>query len=138
MDKQYCTFKVGGNYFGIPVLEVQEVIRPMPSTRVPLAKSQIKGLINLRGQIVTLVGLRELFEFDSVSNEKSMNVVIRSDDSLLALVVDEINDVIDVPENSFEKAPATLDKGLKQYVKGIHKLQGQLLIVLDLNKVINF
>lgn len=132
---QYCTFQVGTNLFGIPVTEVQEVIAPQQRTNVPLAAEQLRGLINLRGQIVTLIGLRQLFGFDSKKDEESMNVVVKSNESLFALVIDEIQDVVDVETETFEKTPATLDGRLKPFVKGIHKLPGQLLIVLNLDKI---
>lgn len=138
--EQYCTFKVAGNTFGIPVLEVQEVIKPLVKTDVPLAKEMVRGLINLRGQIVTLIGLRELFDMplDVVKYEDTMNIVVRADDNLIALVVDSINDVVEVEKSSFTKTPATIDPGMKPFIKGIHKLDGDLMIVLDLNKIINF
>jgi len=132
---QYCTFQVSGNLFGVPVLDVQEVIRPQSRTGVPLADRQIRGLINLRGQIVTLIGLRELFQMESVNEETFMNVVVKSNESLYALVVDEINDVLDVDMKTFEGTPPTIHSELKNYVRGIHKLDGELLIVLDLQKI---
>ncbi|MFZ3229042.1 MAG: chemotaxis protein CheW [Pseudobdellovibrio sp.] len=135
---QYCTFKVGKNFFGVPVLEVQEVIRKQLLTPVPLSQKQIRGLINLRGQIVTLIGLRQLFGMPEIEDIDSTNVVVKSNDSLSALIVDEINDVMDIEITSFEKAPATLSKYMKPFVKGIHKLEGQLLIILDLQKVLEF
>jgi purine-binding chemotaxis protein CheW len=135
---QYCTFKVGENLFGIPVLEVQEVIRPLAKTEIPLAEERVRGLINLRGQIVTLIGLRELFHFEKGNEENAMNIVVETNDSLFALVVDDVGDVLDVEQKSFEKTPATLDPNLKTFVKGVHKLQDELLVVLDLDKVFNF
>lgn len=134
---EYCTFKVGNNFFGIPVMDVQEVIRPQYVTRVPLSESKTVGLINLRGQIFTLLSLRQLFGFQQRDIDKTMNVVIKSEESLSALVVDEISDVLEVSRESFEKTPATLDKNLKPFVRGIHKLEGQLLIILDLEKILN-
>ena len=135
---QYCTFRVGNNLFGVPVLEVQEVIFPLPKTNVPLAQEQIRGLINLRGQIVTLIGLRHLFGFETKKDDEGMNVVVKSNDSLFALVIDEIQDVIDVESESFEKTPATIDGRLRPFVKGIHKIPGKLLIVLNLEKIFDF
>ena len=132
---QYCTFQVGDNFFGVPVLEVQEVIRPQAITPVPLAEKQIRGLINLRGQIVTLVNLRELFGLGTGQEETTMNVVVKSNESLYALVVDGIHDVLDVELDSFDRTPPTLDPQLRPFVKGIHKISGNLLIVLDLTKI---
>jgi purine-binding chemotaxis protein CheW len=135
---QYCTFQVGNNIFGVPVLDVQEVISPQVKTRVPLAQDQIGGLINLRGQIVTLIGLRNLFGFETKSGDEGMNLVVKSNDSLFALVIDEIQDVLEVEAESFEKTPATLDQKIRPFIKGIHKLPGKLLIVLNLEKIFDF
>lgn len=135
--KQYCTFRVGNTFFGVPVLDVQEVIRPLRLTRVPLASANTKGLINLRGQIVTLISLSLLFSYGEAEEATTMNVVVRNGDSLAALVVDEIHDVMDVEMDSFEEAPETLSGALRTYTKGIHKLDGRLLIVLDLQKILD-
>lgn len=102
---QLCGFKIGDNYYGIPVLEVQEVVKPQTVTPVPLAPEYIDGLINLRGQIVTAVNLRTLFEVPGERRKDFMNIIVHGEDSLYALVVDEILDVIDVDPNSFEKPP---------------------------------
>lgn len=138
MSTQFCTFKVGSNLFGIPVLDAQEVIMPIPVTKVPLADARTRGLINLRGQIVTLLGLREIFGMKQEDSLKYMNVVVRADDALFALVVDEINDVLDVEDSNFESTPSTVSPDLRPFVSGIYKLSGELLIILDLNKLLNF
>lgn len=136
--KQYCGFTVGNDLFAVPVLDVQEVIRPPAVTRVPLAKAGIRGLINLRGQIVTAVSLRTLLGLPESQSSEFMNVIARVDDSLVALVVDQIRDVMNVTAESFEPTPDTLASPLRDYVLGVHKVEGRLLIVLDLNKVLGY
>lgn len=133
--KQYCTFKVGDDFFGIDVLNVQEVIKPLLLTEVPQSDKEICGLMNLRGNIVTQLSLRKLFGFSGEEPEAHMNVIVNMSDGLLALKVDEIEDVYSLESSTFEKTPDTLTPGIKKYVGGIHKLEGRLLVILDLNLI---
>jgi purine-binding chemotaxis protein CheW len=134
---QLCGFKIGGGYYAIPVLEVQEVVRPQALSKVPMAPDYIDGLINLRGQVVTSINLRKLFSIPGDDPEEIMNVIVRSQDSLYSLVVDEILDVIDVEKKSFAETPETLDKKVRKYIDGVYKLQDKLLILLSLDKLLN-
>src|SRR5438874_826198 len=96
-ERQYCTFYVDGHYFGLEVLNVQEIIRYQEMTRVPLAPSVVRGLINLRGQIVTAIDLRRRLGLtERPADQSPMNVVIRTDDEAVSLLVDEIGDVREV------------------------------------------
>ena len=135
---QFCGFMVDGDMFAVPVLEVQEVIRSQPATHVPLSDPCIRGLINLRGQIVTLVNLRKLFGLEDYHEQHDyMNVIIKNNDSLYSIMVDEICDVIDVESSSFEPTPDTIDSRLRKFISGVHKLENRLLIILDLKKLLN-
>src|ERR1700753_3429550 len=109
VEQQYCTFTVDGLFFGVEVLQVQEVIRFQQMTPVPLAPAVVNGLINLRGQIVTAIDLRRaLGLMDRPAEDLPMNVVVRTDDGVVSLLVDEIGDVLNVDDASFERAPETL------------------------------
>src|SRR5258708_1886253 len=107
--QQYCTFFVDGNHFGLDVLKVQEIIRYQEMTSVPLASPVVRGLINLRGQIVTAIDLRRRLELqDRFADQLPVNVVVHTDDGAISLLVDEIGDVMEVPEQAFERPPETL------------------------------
>jgi purine-binding chemotaxis protein CheW len=134
---QLCGFKIMGDFYAIPVLDVQEVIKPQSLTPVPLSPQYVGGLINLRGQIVTSVSLRRLFEIEDEDTDEHMNIIVRNGDSLYALVVDEILDVIDVDESRFERIPETISENIKKYISGVYKLEENLLILLDLEKVLS-
>jgi purine-binding chemotaxis protein CheW len=136
---QLCGFTIGKGSYAIPVLEVQEVVRPQKLTPVPLAPSYVDGLINLRGQIVTAINLRKLFYLEDKEDQNDyMNIIVRSDDeNLYALVVDEIMDVIDVEQSTFEVTPDTLDDKIQDYLKGVYKLDKMLLTLLNLDKILN-
>ncbi len=133
---QYATFKVGENTFGVDVRVVQEVLRPHPITRVPLAPPAIAGLINLRGQVVTAVDLRQRLGLPPNDGEReSMNVVARLGDGVVSLLVDSIGDVIEVDEADFEAPPETLTGPSRGLVLGAYKLDSTLLLALDVIRV---
>jgi purine-binding chemotaxis protein CheW len=130
--KQYCTFMLDGQYFGVEVRQVQEVIRYQEMTRVPLASSVVSGLINLRGRIVTAIDLRRRLGLpDRQAGKLPMNVVIRAGDEAVSLLVDEIGDVIEVPVDRFEPPPETLRGAGRTLVEGAYKLEQRLMLVLN-------
>ena len=132
---QFCTFYLDKLLFGVDLKGVQEVIRTLEMTKVPLAPEVVSGLINLRGQIVTAVNLRRRLELEPAPPEMlAMNVVVRSDDGAVSLLVDEIGDVVEVAQDSFERAPETLPASVRTMIVGVHKLQGRLMHVLDIEK----
>jgi purine-binding chemotaxis protein CheW len=136
-EAQYCTFFLGDLYLGIEVRQVQEVIRSQPVTRVPLAPATITGLINLRGQIVTAIDLRRRLGLPPRGpGVQPMNVVVRTDDGAVSLLVDEIGDVIEPPAAGFESPPETLPEGARGLIRGIYKLPGRLMLVLDTEQVL--
>lgn len=132
MPAQYCTFFLDGLLFGVELKSVQEVVNRHDMTQVPLAPSVVSGLINLRGQIVTAIDLRRRLELQPrPDNANVMNVVVRSDDGAISLLVDEIGDVVEVEEASFERPPETLRGNVRSMILGVHKLNNCLMHVLD-------
>ena len=137
-EQQFCTFFVYGLFFGVEVMKVQEVIRYQQMTRVPLAPAVVSGLINLRGHIVTAVDLRHRLGLTPRPAERlPMNVVVRSDDGEVSLLVDEIGDVIEVDPGSFETPPETLHGPARDLVRGVYKLNDRLLLALDTEKTVD-
>jgi len=137
--QQFCTFYVDGQFFGVPVQQVQEVIRYQEMTRVPLVPRVIRGLINLRGQIVVAIDLRRRRNASERPEDKlPMNVVVRTPDGALSLLVDEIGDVLEVQDETFERVPETLQGISRELVLGVHKLPNGLLLILDTEKAVNF
>mgnify|MGYP001164008411 CR=1 FL=1 len=135
---QYCTFQIGEDFFGVDVLKVQEVIKPLQLTEIPKSDEVVCGLMNLRGNIVTQISLRRLFGLQENEDNEHMNVIVNTSDGLLYLKVDQIDDVQSLNMSSFETTPDTLDVKIRKYVKGIHKLDGRLLVVLDLEEIEGF
>lgn len=134
--EQLCTFWVDGRLFGIEVSRVQEVIRTQAMTVVPLAPPVIRGLINLRGQIVAALDLRRRLGRPAAGEDaEPMNVVVQTDDGALSLLVDDIGDVIEVDPDRFEPPPETLQGLGRELVRGVYKLDEGLLLLLDAERV---
>jgi purine-binding chemotaxis protein CheW len=131
-SRQYCTFYLGDQCYGLDVLKVQEIVRSQPLTPVPLAHPMVRGLINLRGQIVTAIDLRERLEMPArAGDHEPVNVVVETDDGAVSLLVDEIGDVLEVTEDQFERPPETLQGPTRELIQGAYKLTNRLLVVLD-------
>ncbi|MBK6697847.1 MAG: chemotaxis protein CheW [Myxococcales bacterium] len=136
--RQLCTFFLDGLCFGVDVTRVQEVIRYQDMTRVPLATAVVRGLINLRGQIVTAVDMRiRLGIAPAKSGELPMNVVVRTDDGAVSLLVDDIGDVVEVDESAFEGPPETMPARARELVRGVYKLNDRLLLLLDTERAVD-
>ena len=135
--RSYCTFFLDGLFFGVDVLGVQEVIKFQSMTQVPLASPVVSGLINLRGQIVTAIDLRRRLELDDRHDETlPMNVVVRTADGPVSLLVDDIGDVLEVSDDTFEPPPPTMKGIARELITGVHKLDERLLLILDMPKVV--
>lgn len=136
---QLITFWLNSNLYGVDVQSVQEVTQSMSLTIVPLAPKSIAGLLNLRGQIATAITLQNLFYSEEATHQASRNFVIcRSDSNLVALVVDEIGDVIEVQQNDFEETPHTVPESIRNYAEGVYKLEDKVLTLVKLDKILEF
>lgn len=133
---QYCTFWVDDLYLGLDALTVQEVLRSPGLTPVPLAPPAIRGLINLRGQIVTAVDLGA--RLGREPRERRMNVVVRALEGSVSLLVDRIDDVVDVARSEHESVPTTLNGVAKEHIKATCTLPSSLLLILDVARVTAF
>jgi len=134
-NRQFCTFYLDGLLFGVDLQNVQEVIRFLKTTGVPLAPPTVCGLLNLRGQIVTALDLRRRLGLSPLTSDSApMNVVVRAADGTVSLLVDEIGDVVEVEDSSFEPPPETLRGAVRSMILGVHKLKDRLMHVLDVEK----
>jgi purine-binding chemotaxis protein CheW len=129
---QFSTFFVADLFFGVDVLNVQEVLRFQQMTPVPQAPEVIEGLINLRGQIVTAIDMRRRLGVPPRSGDKPpMNLVVRTSDGAVSLLVDEIGDVLEMDPATYERPPKNLASAAGELIRGVYKLKGRLLLVLD-------
>ena len=130
-----CTFFVDDLLFGLKVEDVQEVLRAQQMTDVPLAPKVVRGLMNLRGQIVTALDMRRQLDLPPAPEgaKPPMNVLVRADGALLSLSVDQIGDVIDVHADQFESAPESVPRQVLRMINGVYKLDSQLLLLLNID-----
>ena len=135
-SKQFATFIIDGRLYGIDVMKVQEVTKPLSVTLMRTAPPFIKGLINLRGQITTAIGLRELFGLFPDENREKMTLVCRVEDILISLLVDSIGDVIEVSEMNFEASPQTIPSNIKNFMQGVYKIEGAILSIVSLESIL--
>ena len=135
--RQFCTFYLDRALFGVEVHKVQEVLRDQEMTPVPLAPEVVRGLINLRGQIVTAIDLRRrLARGPRESGGRSMNVVLRTEEGAVSLLVDEIGDVVEVDDSVLERPPENLRGVSRELISRVAKLERELLLLLDTDKVL--
>ncbi len=127
-----CTFDVDSLFIGIPISRIQEFLRPQPVTPVPLAPATILGLMSLRGQIVPVINLAERLGVQMQDGgAEAFNVLIRTPDGPVSLLVDRVGDVVEVSPDTFEPAPDTLRSSLRPLIRGAYKLERKLLLALD-------
>lgn len=136
MSRQLATFYLGDRYMGIDVTRVQEVLRFQAMTPVPLAPDGVAGLLNLRGQIVTAIDLRQRFDLPTDGPTLPSNIVVAGVDGPVSLLVDRVGDVRLVEEDDFEDLPETLQGGARQYILGAFKLNDAILLELDLDRTV--
>lgn len=137
-SSQYVSFWVDGQLLGMPVNMVQEVLTEQVISPTPLARAEIKGLLNLRGQIVTAVSLRKRLGLPALEDDRSMNVVTRVMGESYSLLVDEVGDVINVSGRSMEPVPRTLDPHWRSVTIGVFQLEEGLFVILDVETILNF
>ena len=136
--KEFVTATVGGQLFGLPILRVQDVFKPERVTRVPLAQPEIAGVLNLRGRIVTLVDLRRRLALPPRAGDKpQMAVGVELRGESYGLLIDSIGEVLSLDDEAREPNPVNLDDALARMSLGIHRLDDQLLIVLDVERVLD-
>jgi purine-binding chemotaxis protein CheW len=124
-------------FFGVDVLRVQEVLLFQHMTCVPLAPNVVEGLINLRGQIVAAIDMRRRLGLPPRSaGVQPMNIVVRTDDSAVSLLVDEIGDVLEMEKGAFERPPENLAPQARELIQGVYKLKDRLLLVLDTERTL--
>ena len=135
---QFSTFFVADLFFGVDVLHVQEVLRSQQMTSVPQAPGVIEGLINLRGQIVTAIDMRRRLGLPQrAGGQAPMNIVVRTLDVAVSLLVDEIGDVLDMDSATYERPTQNLDPAAKDLIRGVYKLKDRLLLVLDEERTVD-
>lgn len=138
-DNQLLTFYLDQQIFGIPVKYIKDIFKSTEITKVPLAPAEVAGVVNLRGHIVTAIDLRQKLCLAPPKGglQATMNIAVDVGEEMYSFIVDKVADVAMFSKKDFEDNPTTLDEKLKELSMGIYKLEGKLLIVLDVKKIIN-
>ena len=135
---QLLTFMLAEQMFGVPVLQVNDVLGPQKITRTPLAPPAVAGVMNLRGRIVTAIDVRRcLGQPSREEGKRNMSVVVDQDGELFSLMIDSVGDVLQLSQDTFEDVPATLDSAWRSIASGIHKLQDKILVIIDVGRLLN-
>lgn len=137
-DLDFVTARVAGQLFGIPVLAVRDVLGPQRLTSIPLAPPEVAGALNLRGRIVTAIDLRRRLGLDPADRAKSMSVVVDHHGELYSLLIDDVGEVLSAPPSGFEQNPPTMEPRWREVSVGIFRLESELLVVLDIDRLLNF
>ncbi len=138
----FVSVVIGGQLFGIPVLEVRDVLASQRITRVPLAPAEVAGSLNLRGRIVTAIDIRTRLGLaersaEEIAGKPRMSVVVDHGGELYSLMVDSVGEVLSLSAANFERNPATLDARWREVSAGIYRLEGALLVVLDVTRLLD-
>lgn len=135
---QLVSFRLGGEEFGVDIMQVQEIIRMQNITAVPNAPDFVEGVINLRGRVIPIIDLRKRFGLDCKEHDKATRiVVVKVDEITVGLVVDEVSEVLRIPADTVEPPPPIVAGVESDYIKGVGKLDDRLLILLDLSKTLS-
>jgi purine-binding chemotaxis protein CheW len=136
-EREFVTMRVGGQLFGIPVLLVRDVLGPQKITRVPLAPPEVAGSLNLRGRIVTAIDVRKRLRLPAADGGNGMSVVVEHAAELYSLLIDQVGEVLNLPAALFERNLPTLDPAWREFSTGIYRLKDELLVVLDIDRVLD-
>jgi len=138
-NQDFVTMTIAEQLFGIPVLQVQDVLGHQRITRIPLAPPEVAGSLNLRGRIVTAIDVRlRLGLPPRPKNKPEMSIVVDLRGELYSLIVDSVGEVLSLSNEDFERNPATLDLRWREVSTGIYRLNNQLMVVLDVSRLLNF
>ena len=136
-SRQFLSFRLDGQLLGIPVLQVQDVLKRQSVTRIPLAPPEVEGSLNLRGRIVTAINLRKRLGITGEAPPKTMSIVVEHGSDLYSLTVDSVGDVLTLADSSTETPPATLEPLWRQHASEIFRLKEGVLVILDINGMLD-
>ena len=134
--KDFLTLFIENQMFGIPILEVQDVLNAQKITKVPLAPKEVAGTLNLRGRIVTAIDVRKKLNLAKSENTSSMSVVVEHNNELFSLIIDKVGDVMSLENKDYDPSPVTLEEAWRDISDGIYRLSDKLLVILNISKLL--
>ena len=135
-DMQVVIFSLGGEEYSVDISIVREIIRMVDLTRIPKLPEFIEGVINLRGQITTVIDLRKRFEMEPVVNDNNRIIIVDLKGEPIGIIVDSVSEVMTVPPGQIDDMPSIKHARTQEYLKGICKVDDRILILLDLDKIL--
>ncbi len=137
--KKFCTFLIDGDFFGLEITKVYALVKSIPMIRVPLASRFVKGLIQYRGQIITVISVRKVFDLPEIEiNENSAHVIVRTKYGLVSFLVDELKDIEEITRNIRIEVPKVIHGVDRYFVSQAYRIDETLLLILDSEKVVEF
>ena len=137
--KKFCTFLINGNFFGLDISKVFALVKDIPIIRVPLASRFVKGLIQYRGQIITVISVRKIFDLPEIElGENSAHVIVRTKHGLVSFLVDELKDIEEITRNIRIEVPKLIQGVDRYFVSQAYRIDETLLLILDSEKVVEF
>lgn len=139
-EVQLVIFKIGDEEFGVDIAQVKEIVKLLDITRIPRSPAFIEGVVNLRGQIITVMDLAKRFELPSSERNKETAhiMVVEIEGDTVGMIVDEVSEVLKLPAGDIEHTPALIKTEIyEKYLKGVGKLKNRLLILIDLQAVLS-
>ncbi len=137
--EEFVTFTIAGQLFGIPVLQIQDVLSSYQITPIPLAPPEITGSLNLRGRVVTAIDVRLRLGLSARPKDaESMSIVAENEGELYSLMVDSVGEVLALSQSAYERNLPTLDAKFRTFSEGIYRLDKQLLVVLDVKRLLDY
>ncbi len=134
---QYVTIYISDQLFGLPISRVHDVFVPESVTRVPLSQKEIAGVLNLRGRIVTAIDMRKRLGLNPLETEGSLMAIgIEFKEESYGLIIDSVGEVLDLTETSKEAVPSNLDSRWAEIAAGVHRLENNLMVILDVDRVL--
>jgi purine-binding chemotaxis protein CheW len=135
--RDFVSLTIRDQLFGIPVLEVRDVLGPQRITRIPLAPAAVAGSLNLRGRIVTAIDVSRRLGLSETEDKNRMSIVVENGGELYSLLIDSVGEVLSLSPSAFEPNPPTLDPCWREIAAGVYRLDGKLLVVLDVGRLLN-
>lgn len=134
---QYVTIYISDQLFGLPISRVHDVFVPESVTRVPLSQTEIAGVLNLRGRIVTAIDMRKRLGLTPLETEGNLMAIgIEFKEESYGLIIDSVGEVLDLSETSREAVPSNLDARWADIAAGVHRLENDLMVILDVDRVL--
>lgn len=139
IENKYVIFKLGKEYYGLPIEKVVSIEKMIKPTRIPNGPKHVKGVINLRGEVISIIDLRERLNMNTKEIDNNSRIIIVSEEDIVAgLIVDSSSEVIEIFKENIDNPPTSTNNDSLSYISGIGKVENRLVILLDLSKILEY